>query len=115
MRVRNFAGRSSDSPAPAPGGPPGGPTTGSDDDDAMTSQLLSEPPPARLELITELRNFIAVGASVDGQARTQEVLTEFGARLPPSDSATFKAILKQLCTLHKDTGVRVWYLKPHFR
>ena len=107
MRERNFA-RSNEQTA---------------GDTNATSSAVSQAPAAvtsasdaaDIEMMTEVRNFIAFGASVDGRAETRELLAEFSGRLPAHDSAKFKAMLKQLCTLHKDAGVGVWHLKPEFR
>lgn len=109
MRVRNFASRADDTePNDA-------------EDSAMIASLSSaDANPVHMELITDMRNFIAFGARVDGQASTDEILQEFRTRLPVEDTAKFKAILKQLCTLHKnvdgaDKGQGIWFLRTEFR
>ena len=68
-----------------------------------------------LDLITDMRNYVACGALADGQASTQELLDQFGPRVPPSDSAKFRAILKQICQFDKVNDVGMWRLKTVFR
>ena len=106
MRERNFA-RSNDQTA--------GDTNATSAVSQAPAAVTSASDAADIEMMTEVRNFIAFGASVDGRAETRELLAEFSGRLPAHDSAKFKAMLKQLCTLHKDAGVGVWHLKPEFR
>ncbi|XP_064636661.1 DNA excision repair protein ERCC-6-like [Lineus longissimus] len=67
------------------------------------------------QLITDMRNFIAFQASNSFHATTRELLDEFGHRLPPQDSAKFKAMLHQICTFEKQNNIGVWSLKPEFR
>jgi hypothetical protein len=67
------------------------------------------------ELLTDIRDFIAFMSDVNGQASTQELLTNFGPRLPPNESAKFKAMLLQICDLQKVSGVARWVLKAEFR
>ena len=68
-----------------------------------------------LELITDIRNFVAFMAHVDGQASTQELIEHFRPKIPNGESAKFKAMLRQVCQLHKRDGVKIWCLKPEFR
>ena len=82
---------------------------------AAAAVVTSPSDAADLELMTDVRNFVAFGARVDGRAETHELMGEFRERLPPEESAKFKAMLKQLCTLHKHDGIGVWHLKPEFR
>lgn len=67
------------------------------------------------ELLEDLRNFIAFMSDINGQATTHELLTNFGPRLPPSDSAKFKAMLVQICNFNKVDGLGIWRLKQEFR
>ena len=67
------------------------------------------------ELLTDLRNYIAFGGAVDGQASTQEILDQFGPRLPPQNSAKFRSMLNELCDFNKMDGLGYWKLKPDFR
>ena len=70
---------------------------------------------ADLDLLQDVRSFVAFRASVDGEARTDELVSHFGARLPPHDSAKFKAMLQQLCDFVRRDGIGVWRLKQEFR
>ncbi|KAK3608200.1 hypothetical protein CHS0354_039216 [Potamilus streckersoni] len=67
------------------------------------------------QLINNLRNFIMFEARMIGQATTQEILDEFGSKLPPSDSAKFRAMLHSICDLEKKDGIGYWKLRPDFR
>ena len=71
--------------------------------------------PEELELFTDIRNHIAFGCAVDGQAATTEILDQFKSRIPAQNSAQFKAMLSQLCDFHKIHGQGTWILKPEFR
>lgn len=68
-----------------------------------------------LELITDIRNCVAFGCSIDGQATTQELLDVFSTRLPQEETAKFKAMLRQICDLDKINGMGFWRLKSEFR
>jgi hypothetical protein len=68
-----------------------------------------------VELLREIREFIAFRAMVDGQASTAELLSEFGDKLPAKDSPLFKQMLNQLCTHRQVDGQRIWRLKLEFR
>ncbi len=74
-----------------------------------------EQDPDQMELITDIRNHIAFCCIVDGQAGTTELIDAFRTRIPPSESAKFKAMLKQLCTFRTIEGVGTWRLRPQFR
>ena len=67
-----------------------------------------------LELITDIRNYVAFQAHMDGRAATQELLEEF-KRVPANESAKFKAMLKQVCDYEKVNGVGMWFLKQEFK
>ncbi|KAK7113755.1 DNA excision repair protein ERCC-6-like isoform X2 [Littorina saxatilis] len=67
------------------------------------------------ELLEDIRNFIAFMSDVNGQATTQELITNFGPRLPPNESAKFKAMLLQICDFEKVAGSGRWILKQEFR
>ena len=69
------------------------------------------------ELLVQMRNFIALQCTTIGQATTQEILDEFGSKLPQSDSVVFRSMLRQICTFTRDssTGKGVWLLKEEFR
>lgn len=67
--------------------------------------------PDNIELISEIRNFIAFQCAIDGQATTEELLNEFKARIPPNESAKFKSMLKEICSFFKRNGIGIWRLK----
>ncbi|XP_053307111.1 DNA excision repair protein ERCC-6 [Spea bombifrons] len=67
------------------------------------------------ELLTDMRNYIAFQAQVDGKATTQELLNEFENKLSPKQSCVFRELLRRLCTFHRSSdGAGVWKLKPEF-
>lgn len=70
---------------------------------------------ASVELITDIRNYVAYQAHMDGRASTQELLEEFKNRVAAHDSAKFKAMLKQICDFDKVGGIGMWFLKPEFK
>ncbi|XP_075738928.1 DNA excision repair protein ERCC-6 isoform X5 [Rhipicephalus microplus] len=69
------------------------------------------------ELLSDLQTFVAFGASVDGQASTQEVLAAFKHKVQGGTSASvFKALLSKICEFHRqEDGQGVWKLRPEFR
>lgn len=67
------------------------------------------------KLISEIKNFILFGCSMMGKATTQEILDEFGSKLPPSNSALFKAMLNKICVFERNNGIGFWKLKNEFR
>lgn len=71
--------------------------------------------PEQIELLGDIREFIAFQATVDGQATTDELVDKFGPRLPNGQSPLFKQMLSQLCTFRKVEGRGMWRLKPEFR
>ena len=85
--------------------------TDSDDDTSVNVTV----PINYMDLITDMRNFISCQASVDSQATTEEILSEFRCRNVPNDSATFKSMLQELCNFDNINGVGVWQLKPQYR
>ena len=68
-----------------------------------------------IELITDMRNYLAFTAHVSGQATTQEIIDHFKPRVPQQTAATFRAMLRQVCDFTKTTGVGIWVLKPEYR
>lgn len=68
-------------------------------------------------LLVEMRNFIALQCTTVGQATTQEILNEFGSKLPQSDTVVFRSMLRQICDFTRDsiTGKGIWMLKEEFR
>lgn len=69
----------------------------------------------QLELLADIRNFVAFQAKTDGQAQTYELLERFKTRLPPQQSPLFKSLLKQICHFSRDSDGRgIWSLKSEF-
>ena len=69
-----------------------------------------------VELLSDIRNFVAFQASIDGRATTEEILDRFKERLPKGKAHIFKALLKQICDLRKDaSGKGWWYIKLELR
>jgi len=69
-----------------------------------------------LELLTDIRNYVALGASVNGRASTREILSEFTERLPSGSSPLFKFMLSEVCEFHRmPSGEGVWRLRNEFR
>ncbi len=68
-----------------------------------------------LELVTDIRNYVAYQAHMDGRASTQELLDEFKNKIPSNESAKFKAMVKQICDYDKVNGVGMWFLKQEFK
>jgi DNA excision repair protein ERCC-6 len=69
-----------------------------------------------IELLTDIRNFVAFGGPVDGRASTQEILAQFSERLPPGSSPLFKFMLSEVCEFHRmPSGEGVWKLCGDFR
>lgn len=68
-----------------------------------------------MEVLADIRNFVAFQSSSDGQASTLELLKHFHQRLPPQQSPLFKALLTKICSFHRDTeGKGIWSLKAEF-
>ena len=69
------------------------------------------------DLLVQMRNFIALQCTTIGQATTQEILNEFGSKLPQSDSVLFRSMLRQICTFKRDLSTKkgIWVLKDEFR
>ncbi|CAL4247908.1 unnamed protein product, partial [Meganyctiphanes norvegica] len=69
-----------------------------------------------IELLTDIRNFIAFQAEVDGKASTKEIIDKFKDRLPKEQTHNFKALLKQICSFHRESsGEGIWQLVEEFR
>ena len=88
-------------------------TVSDDNEDEDTSLPMVDD--ESFKLISELKNFILFGCSVIGKASTQELLDEFGAKLPPTDSPKFKAMLHKICNFEKVNGIGFWKLKSEFK
>ncbi|XP_039203591.1 DNA excision repair protein ERCC-6 isoform X1 [Crotalus tigris] len=67
------------------------------------------------ELLSDIRNFLAFQAQLQGQASTREILQEFGSKLTTEQSCIFRELLRNLCTFHRrPSGEGLWKLKPEF-
>ncbi|OWF44499.1 DNA excision repair protein ERCC-6-like [Mizuhopecten yessoensis] len=71
--------------------------------------------PEAFKLITDIRNFIMFECDLIGEATTDEILTEFGPKLPKADSVKFKAMLQEICDYDKKHGVGCWRVRNEFR
>jgi DNA excision repair protein ERCC-6 len=81
--------------------------------DGVSSSTLESPSAEQLELLSDIRNFVAFQAAADGRATTDELLERFRRRLPPKQSPLFKAMLTLVCSFHRNSdGKGVWTLKP---
>ena len=68
------------------------------------------------ELLSDIRNYLAFQSAVNGEATTQEILDKFRDKIPPHQSAVFKALLWHICDFHrKSDKTGVWRLKQEFR
>lgn len=69
-----------------------------------------------LDLLADVRNFVAFQAEVDGEASTVELVNKFKQTLPSQQSPLFKAFLQQICDFRRDhEGKGIWKLKSEFR
>jgi len=69
-----------------------------------------------IELLTDIRNYVAFGASVNGRASTREILSQFTERLPSGSSPLFKFMLSEVCEFYRmPSGEGVWRLRNEFR
>lgn len=66
-------------------------------------------------LMREIRDFIATRCKFDGRATTEELLEHFSSKLPHSDTATFRSMLREICDFSRVNGQGRWILKSHFR
>ena len=91
-------------------------SSGSSQDDASVNveAVPGNTDPRIAELLRDIRDFVACGSNVDGQATTKEIIGHFSTRVSSELTAKFKALLKQVCTLQKIDGVGVWKLKQDF-
>ena len=64
------------------------------------------------DLIKDIRDYVAFMGARDGEATSQEIVLNFGNRLPPAEAPKFKAMLQQICDLQQGG---VWRLKAEFR
>ncbi|XP_005098039.1 DNA excision repair protein ERCC-6 [Aplysia californica] len=82
-----------------------------DDDDFLRPDRHETLDPKDSELLEDIRNYVAFMAVKDGEASTQEIVLNFGQRLPKTDAPKFKAMLNQVC----DFQSGFWKLKAEFR
>jgi len=69
-----------------------------------------------VDLLTDIRNFVAFQAKEDGEASTGELVAKFQRSLPSQQSPLFKAFLNQICDFRRDQDGRgMWRLKAEFR
>ena len=74
-------------------------------------------PEHHVDLLTDIRNFIAFQADGDdGEATTDDLVKRFKDKLPPKETPLFKALLQQIASFVRDMqGRGVWRLKSEFR
>lgn len=82
-----------------------------DDDEFLRPDRPQTIEPKDEELLQDIRNYVAFMATNNGEATTQELVLNFGKRLPKSDAPKFKAMLNQICEFYNG----VWRLKSEFR
>ena len=70
------------------------------DDDFLRPDRQETLDPKDSELLEDIRNYVAFMATREGEASTQELVLNFGSRLPKSDAPKFKAMLNQVCDFH---------------
>lgn len=91
----------------------------SDEDNlfAVDARSIVQADSKNLELLTELRNFLAVKSVTSGPPSTDELLTEFKDKVTPQQSAVFRSMLREIATLQNmdNNKVKVWKLKLAFR
>ncbi|GLH06103.1 ATP-dependent helicase brm [Gryllus bimaculatus] len=82
------------------------------------SLILSNPvdSEANVDLLRDIRNFVAFGAITDGRASTNEIIEKFRDRLPPSSTPIFKFLLEEICDFFRmPSGEGMWKLRPEFQ
>lgn len=74
-------------------------------------------PEHHVDLLTDIRNFIAFQADGDdGEATTDDLVKRFKDKLPPKETPLFKALLQEIASFVRDLqGRGVWRLKAEFR
>lgn len=88
----------------------------SDEDYPTLRPTIPQPSTEYDELLVEIRNFVAFGAAVDGEASTKELIDTFQHKLPKNQSAIFKSMLSKICDFSRSSdGEGIWYLKSEFR
>ncbi len=97
------------------------PTSGRGQDDGelfrpdVPSQSQEDGNRDHLELLSDIRNFVAFQARRDGEATTAELVERFSDRVPPKESPLFKSLLNEICNFEKrERGEGMWRLKSEF-
>ncbi|XP_031563807.1 DNA excision repair protein ERCC-6-like [Actinia tenebrosa] len=66
-------------------------------------------------LLAEVTQFVLSGATVPGQATSQEIVERFKTQLPQENSSVFRAMLRRICDFSRGNDKRgVWKLKSEF-
>eukprot|EP00794_Sanderia_malayensis_P008716 gene8716-9647_t len=68
-----------------------------------------------MEMIKEIRHFVALEAKDAGKATTHEILQKFKSKIDNKKNALFKEMLKQVCNFRKVDGRGTWFLKDNFQ
>ena len=87
-------------------------------DEAGTSGQTADPgvEQGTMDLLADVRNFVAFQAEADGEASTVELVSRFKRSLPSQQSPLFKAFLQQICDFSRNhEGKGIWKLKQEFR
>ena len=87
-------------------------------DEAGTSGQTADPgvEQGTMDLLADVRNFVAFQAEADGEASTVELVSRFKRSLPSQQSPLFKAFLQQICDFSRNhEGKGIWRLKQEFR
>lgn len=67
------------------------------------------------ELLAEVTQFVLSGATVPGQATSQEIVERFKTKLPQENSSVFRAMLRRICDFSRGNSKKgVWKLKSDF-
>jgi DNA excision repair protein ERCC-6 len=113
MKIRNYLLEPVAKPGPEPGEEE---TQGDNAANNIPAHSSLSVEKEHIELLTDIRNFVAFGASVDGRASTQEIIAQFSERLPPGSSPLFRFMLSEVCEFHRmPSGEGVWRLRSEFR
>ena len=67
------------------------------------------------DFLRDLRDFVALRGSINGQATTDEILHKFSTQIPSGGAAVFKSLLNQICTFYRQNGRGIWRLKDDYR
>ena len=70
-----------------------------------------------VDLLTDIRNFIAFqnSSAGEGETTTKALVEYFKEKLPPVKNPLFKALLNEICSYHKGTNHGIWRLKDEYR